>query len=287
MNMGRKILAGLVVVVLTFFGVVLVMAATINVPADYATIQAAINAAAAGDTINVAKGTYNTTLGETFPITVNKANLTIHATGTAANTIIDKEGPSSGSVVRITASGVTFDGFTVTGNPTWNGIEIPNMDPDVTSCAISNNIIKDNDYGINLYESYDNTITNNTIDNNGSVGIMVANFDAGGGNTITNNTITNNGGGINLMMTTGDVINYNNIMGNTYSGIKASFCLSEVNAEYNWWGSDNGSGQDGANDVSGNVDADPWLSQEWSNQVLVDDGFNDTTPDWQATHFDK
>ena len=33
-------------------------AATLNVPADYATIQAAVNAAAAGDTIQVQSGTY-------------------------------------------------------------------------------------------------------------------------------------------------------------------------------------------------------------------------------------
>jgi len=33
-------------------------AATLNVPADYTTIQAAVNAAAAGDTILVQSGTY-------------------------------------------------------------------------------------------------------------------------------------------------------------------------------------------------------------------------------------
>ena len=46
------------------------------------TIQAAINAASAGDTINVAAGTYNE------GITINKNNLTITGAGAAVTTIV-------------------------------------------------------------------------------------------------------------------------------------------------------------------------------------------------------
>ncbi|MDP3941210.1 MAG: right-handed parallel beta-helix repeat-containing protein [bacterium] len=78
-------------------------AATLNVPGSYATIQAAINAAAAGDTVIVQPGTY------TSAITLNKAITLQAATYDTANprnntTIID--GNNAGAVVTI-PSGVS------------------------------------------------------------------------------------------------------------------------------------------------------------------------------------
>lgn len=88
----------------------LARAAVINVPAQFATIQAAINAAAPGDTINVAAGTY------TELITVNKANLILTATGAA--TIQD---PAGGfALVTITSNGVTINGFTIHSTATMD-----------------------------------------------------------------------------------------------------------------------------------------------------------------------
>jgi len=76
----------------------------------YETIQAAINAATAGNTITVKTGTYSNTGidAETFPITVNKANLTIRSVSGAATTIIDSV--DTGRVIAISAAGVTIGG---------------------------------------------------------------------------------------------------------------------------------------------------------------------------------
>lgn len=80
----------------------------------YYPIQLAINAATAGDTLTIKAGTYKENL------TINKA-LTITGVG-SATTILD--GNSSGVVVTILASNVTFDGFTV-----------KNSGSDIATCA--------------------------------------------------------------------------------------------------------------------------------------------------------
>ncbi len=66
----------------------------------YATIGAAVNAAAAGDTITVASGTY------TENVLINKS-LTLSGSGA----VIDGNG--AGVVVVITANNVTLEGFTI------------------------------------------------------------------------------------------------------------------------------------------------------------------------------
>ncbi|MGB2983583.1 MAG: right-handed parallel beta-helix repeat-containing protein [Candidatus Bipolaricaulia bacterium] len=76
------------------------LAATINVPADHATIQAAIDAALAGDTINVAAGNYAEN------VVVDKA-LTLQG---APGATIE---PAAGCGVEIQASDITVDGFTI------------------------------------------------------------------------------------------------------------------------------------------------------------------------------
>ncbi|MCZ7624561.1 MAG: DUF1565 domain-containing protein [Candidatus Methylomirabilis sp.] len=57
------------------------------------TITHALTQAVAGDTISVAAGTYNLALGETFPLTINKA-LTLTGAG-AGSTILDATGANA------------------------------------------------------------------------------------------------------------------------------------------------------------------------------------------------
>lgn len=79
------------------------LAITINVPADYATISAAVTAASPGDVILVAPGTYNEN------VAVNKS-LTLRSSGGKGVTIINGAAGPLGTIT-ITASNVTIGGF--------------------------------------------------------------------------------------------------------------------------------------------------------------------------------
>lgn len=127
-------------------------AATLNVPADRATIQAAIDAATPGDTISVAAGTYRESLSWSHK------DLIIVGAG-AATTIIDPRGPNGerGGACLETwglTSASRIEGFTLTGGidteiPDPNGHPvvagdgggIVNTDssPTVANCVITGN----------------------------------------------------------------------------------------------------------------------------------------------------
>ena len=112
-------------------------AATIRVPADAATIQQAIDAAAPGDTVLVAPGTYVENL--TF---LGKA-ITVVSEGGPAVTVID--GNWSGPVVAFTSGeprGAVLRGFTVQRGATsfsGGGVLIQNSSPTIADNWIVGN----------------------------------------------------------------------------------------------------------------------------------------------------
>jgi len=77
---------------------------TIVVPDDYSTIQAAVDAASAGDTVFVKAGTYHEN------VVVNES---IFINGEDANTTIIDGSATGGTLVSITASNVTVSNFTI------------------------------------------------------------------------------------------------------------------------------------------------------------------------------
>jgi hypothetical protein len=94
-------------------------AGVINVPDDYTTIQAAVNAASPGDTIIVGPGTYVEYTGT--PSAGVAVQVPWYAEGTGGLTIRSSDGPentiidcgSAGSGVKIVSNDITFSGFTV------------------------------------------------------------------------------------------------------------------------------------------------------------------------------
>lgn len=205
----------------------------------FATIQKGIDEVAEGGTVNVKAGTY------TESVIIDK-ELTLKSVGGAVDTTIDADGAAN--AVKITANGVTVDGFTITGaNSSYEGAVFLDR---VKNCTIIYNIIKENyragiymkqadnntiegntisgnTLGIHLERASqtgkscnDNTIKGNTIENNSSTGISLntsyGQVNAATGNEFLDNTIIGNGNyGFNIQ---GGVWVANTIEGNTISG---------------------------------------------------------------------
>ena len=172
----------------------------IYVPDDYTTIQAAVDAASAGDTIYVLHGSYT--------VNVNK-QLTLQGEG--ANVVTVTAASTSDHVFEVTANWVNINGFTVRGATSRPKAGIY-LGSGVGHCNISNNIASNNYYGIyySIYldSSSNNTLTSNTASNNNRHGIDLWYSSS---NNIYNNNVSNNGDGISLGSSSSNSIT-NNVM---------------------------------------------------------------------------
>src|SRR5689334_7883385 len=167
--MSNKRLSDLFTLILRYAVICLACAAlahaqaTIHVPTDQPTIQAAINAAQPGDTVLVAPGTYFENINfEGKAITVTSSN------GPSVTTI---DGGGLDSVVTLTSgegNGSVLKGFTIThGNSTFNagGIQIDSSSPIIDGNVVVNNQTCDSGAGMQVLFS-SAIVRNNTITNN-------------------------------------------------------------------------------------------------------------------------
>jgi parallel beta-helix repeat protein len=180
----------------------------------YSTIQAAINAAIAGDYISVAAGTY------IEDVTVNKT-VTIVGAGASSTFIVATTGNTT--PLTFNAVNATVNGFTITHNYTpaelsaWtfnnNGVGFYGGSGNIlTNCIVT---LNRNGIYFNAAQS-NNIVTSNTITNNRTGINMTGKLD---GTQITGNTISDNWTVGIVTYANTVVTNYSNvtILGNTFS----------------------------------------------------------------------
>lgn len=159
-----------------------VSAATWHVPADYATIQSAINGTAPGDTVVVSSGTY-------FENLTLRSDLVLVAAFVPSSTVIDGAALATvitaASVSNCLVSGFTIQNGRGSGGDVGHhggGLELFDCGP---TLVISNNIIRNNiawdGAGIHIWFGTGATIENNIFENNESQGQSSNAWGTGGG----------------------------------------------------------------------------------------------------------
>ncbi len=268
-------------------------------PADHSNIKDAITDAQDGDTISVYEGTYYEN------VVVNKS-VNLIGNGSTLTTI---DGEGHRNVVLITTDWVNMSGFTVMGSGhrrsaikiessysrifnntctnSYHGILIKHSN---TGIIANNNCSGNNENGIWLISSHNNTLTNNSCSTN-DCGIHLSNsannivsdnicsmnegcgirlFDSTS-NTFTYNRITENKRGIHLYgFCRNNNAHYNNISGNTAYGISGP----GIDATCNWWGHTSGpyhpsNNSEGKGDkITDQIHFEPWFSDPIHDRVI-------------------
>ncbi|UCG31659.1 MAG: right-handed parallel beta-helix repeat-containing protein [Phycisphaerales bacterium] len=169
------------------------VAATLRVPGDYATIQGALDATRAGDTVVVAPGEY--VIAD--PVTFQGKSVTLRSEAGPDRTVVRMApGPQEASVV-IFDSGETaesvLEGFTLTGGrglPGGGGITCTDGSaPTVVNCTIAGN----HGPGIRILVDSSPAITNCRFSGNDGRGVLC---DYSSSPALTDCTISGNDGGV-------------------------------------------------------------------------------------------
>ena len=226
---------------------------TLQVPGDYPTIAEAIDAAVAGDTINIAAGTYYET-----DLAVGDANITLrgeaNADGTPAVTIDAQQQGRVFEMVGVTHPPpgipglVVFDTMVITGgsvSSNGGGVSITTCSPVFRNCTITQNSCTGNGGGVYVRHNaegapwaqahvkfIDCTIIGNDAQDGGGMFSSSNGFGVGArptlvGCVVTENTASSGIGGIRHATWTGQTSVVNSIIcGNVPSQIAGSVALT-------------------------------------------------------------
>jgi parallel beta-helix repeat protein len=214
----------------------------LGVPSPYSTIQAAINAASAPDTVLVAPGTYNE------HITLKNGVVVMSSGGRATTTIT----ASNGAVVTgVGMSDLThLTGFTIDGGGSAIGLDVWTSYLQVEDCAFTHC-----NPGVNSRYGDYSTLLGNTISSNAN-GVSVSDTSRPflAGNVIELNMFS----GIYNMSVPGPEVgrtlaDANDIIDNAYFQVFNQAAVP-VDADYNYWGTD----CVGDSLFFGSVDYTPW-----------------------------
>lgn len=224
---------------------VMANSATIYVPDSYGTIQGAVNAANPGDAIIVRRGIYteNVFLNKSLTLIGEDRNATIISGGHLR------------SVIHVVSPNVVIMNFTVQNsgnNPDDSGILLFG----VANATIRNNIIKNNIIGVLLRQSNHTLLIDNTILNNTSSGIRLA--DASYFNYIIGNTLGNDTIGI-IVQASFNTLYHNNFIENKKYQVQILGGVSnrwDDGIEGNYWSDYKGLDTNG--DEVGDTDLPSW-----------------------------
>lgn len=249
------------ILLLSIFSSTALAGNTINVPADFATIQGALDGASSGDTVLVAPGTYFEN-----NLRFNGKNINLVSSAGRDQTIIN--GQAIGPVFTIVDGenrNCIVDGFTITNGATveffqGGGVFITGSAPIIRNNLITDNVnmtvvfgpdpaddeddIFGNGGGVKVSPGSDVLLENNIITNNRAIG-------AGGGvryrearGEVRNNVFENNiasgatregipnsnGGGLSFSLIESIIVDGNTFTGNTASSVAGAISSVDANS---------------------------------------------------------